>query len=155
MYRLDSVSAYESTGLCQVSNFQKARNAGAFEDLNLFCHLRAPFLSFICMHLCTHTPSKGQERGNSRPIPSKVKRAIMSRAIRSSAAIYCNAILYKNPAVITCHAMALNFARSYSSVGLARINTEMCVLRNINNVRVTQSILQLTTLLTMTSQSSD
>ncbi|KAF9170170.1 hypothetical protein BGX21_001089 [Mortierella sp. AD011] len=68
----------------------------------------------------------------------------MFGALRPSAAIYRIAILYKNPAAITCHTMALNLARSYSSVGLARINTEMCVLRNINNARITQSKLQLT-----------
>ncbi|KAF9170171.1 hypothetical protein BGZ80_005958 [Entomortierella chlamydospora] len=52
----------------------------------------------------------------------------MFRALRPSAAIYRNAVLYKNPAVVARNAMALNFARSYASAGLARSDIEKRVL---------------------------
>ncbi|KAF9348184.1 hypothetical protein BGX26_000380 [Mortierella sp. AD094] len=52
----------------------------------------------------------------------------MFRALRPSAAIYRNAVLYKNPAVVARNAMALNFARSYASAGLARTDIEKRVL---------------------------
>ncbi|KAG0366192.1 acyl carrier protein-like protein [Gamsiella multidivaricata] len=54
----------------------------------------------------------------------------MFRAIRPSAALYRSAVLYKAPAVAALprSAMALNFARSYASAGLARSDIEKRVL---------------------------
>jgi len=52
----------------------------------------------------------------------------MFRALRPSAAIYRSAVLYKNPAVVARSAMALDFARSYASAGLARSDVEKRVL---------------------------
>ncbi|KAF8930208.1 acyl carrier protein-like protein [Dissophora ornata] len=57
----------------------------------------------------------------------------MFRAIRPSAALYRSAVLYKNPAVVASQnvarsSMALNFARAYSSAGLARSDIEKRVL---------------------------
>lgn len=52
----------------------------------------------------------------------------MFRAIRP-AALYRSAALYKTaPAVVTRNAMALNFARTYASAGLARSDVEKRVL---------------------------
>ncbi|KAG0304772.1 hypothetical protein BGZ98_005030 [Dissophora globulifera] len=57
----------------------------------------------------------------------------MFRALRPSAALYRSAVLYQNPAVVRASAvarssMALNFARSYASAGLARSDIEKRVL---------------------------
>ncbi|KAF9363321.1 hypothetical protein BGX34_004396 [Mortierella sp. NVP85] len=52
----------------------------------------------------------------------------MFRALRPSAAIHRSAVLYKNPAVVARKAIALDFARSYASAGLARSDVEKRVL---------------------------
>ncbi|KAG0278839.1 MAG: NADH:ubiquinone oxidoreductase 9.6kD subunit [Linnemannia gamsii] len=52
----------------------------------------------------------------------------MFRAIRP-AALYRSAVLYKaTPAIVARNAMALNFARTYASAGLARSDVEKRVL---------------------------
>ncbi|KAG0240302.1 putative ACP1-mitochondrial acyl-carrier protein [Mortierella sp. GBAus27b] len=70
----------------------------------------------------------------------------MFRALRPSAAIYRSAVLYKNPAVVAPRsAMALNFARSYASAGLARTDIEkrvLDILAGFNKVDANQISLQ-------------
>ncbi|KAF9348296.1 acyl carrier protein [Mortierella sp. AD094] len=57
----------------------------------------------------------------------------MFRVLRPSAAMYRNAVLYKNPAVFGRNAMALNFARSYASA-LSRSDIEERVISIMTNV---------------------